>query len=263
MSVSAVAVLMKDQSLRSMKYAQRSGVPYVSFSDWVFDVGPEVALHIHAPARAPILLLGHVLGGTVTVAALHFARQFRRIRSIEVGAVLDEDDVGGPAAAVDMDRLSSAVPRSLVRERGRWRWLTGDEAARAFRAADGAIHQGRALPVLDVVSLAAATDAASVRVDLAMRPAASRPPGWRPSVEIAIDIEGEQHDGAIRRARHEIVDQDGHARLSALGLALAVERVLGLVGGPVAPGLYHPERLLDPAYVVERLVDFGARVRSL
>jgi hypothetical protein len=264
LSVSGVAVLLKDQSLRSLKFAQARGVPYVSFSDWVFDIGPEVALHIHRPARAPILLLGHVLGGTVSVAAVHFAREFRRVRSIEVGAVVDEDDVGGPAAAVDMDRLSSAVPRSLVRERGRWRWLAADEATRAFRAADGSIRQGRALPVLDVVSLAAATDASSVRVDLAVRPLASRPAESGPSVEVVIDIEGERHDGAMGRARHQIVDDDVHSRLSAIGLALAVERVLGLAGGaPVAPGLYHPEGLLDPDYVLGRLVDFGARVQRV
>jgi hypothetical protein len=264
MSVSGVAVLLKDQSLRSMKLAQASEVPYASFSDWVFDIGPEVALHIHRPARAPILLLGHVLGGTVSVAALHFAREFQRVRSIEVGVSVDEDDVGGPAAAIDLDRLASAVPRALVREHGRWRWLSADEATRAFRAADGAIRQGRALPALDVVSLAATTGAASVRVDLAVRPVAGRPAESGPSVEVVIDIEGEGRDGAIRTARHQIVDDDVHSRLSALGLALAVERVLGLTGGaPVPPGLYHPEGLLDPSYVLERLVDFGARVRRL
>ncbi len=52
---------------------------------------------------------------------------------------------------------------------------------------------------------------------------------------------------------------EGQAPLTALGIALAVERLLGLEGGDAsAPGLYLPEVLIDPAYYVRRMKEFGA-----
>jgi len=181
---SAVVVLLKDPVLHSMRYAQAHGLPYVSFSDFVFDIGPEVALYIRNPGAAPILLLGQFLGGTAALAALHFAREFRRVDSIAIGGVLDGDDLGGPVAQADIERLSRGAPRPLLREGGRFVWAGEAQATRRFIDADGIEREGQAYPLL------------------------------------------------------------------------------GLAGGaPVAPGLYHPEELMDPAYVIERLRGFGTEIR--
>ncbi|PTL77238.1 saccharopine dehydrogenase [Vitiosangium sp. GDMCC 1.1324] len=261
-SFSAVVVLLKDPSLNSMKYAQAKGVPYLSFSDFVFDIGPEVALYIQKPTSAPILMLGHFLGGTAVLSTLYFAREFRTVHAIEIGAVFDEEDVGGPVAQGDMERLTTkGVPNPLILKDGKWLWASGADAERRFTDVDGTERQGRAYPLLDVVSLAAATDARSIRVDGAVKEAASRRRGEGPSHEVVIEISGELRDGTTGSIRHELVDGDVHSGLSARGVALAVERLLGLAGGPpVAPGLYHPEGLLDPAYVVERLKEFGTKI---
>src|SRR3954451_4876323 len=56
-AVRAVAVFVKDSGMRSMRYAQEKGVPYVAFSDFTFDIAPAVGLFVHAPKRAPILML--------------------------------------------------------------------------------------------------------------------------------------------------------------------------------------------------------------
>lgn len=261
---SAVVVLLKDDTLNSMRYAQAKGLPYVSFSDFVFDIGPAVALSIQHPTRSPVLLLGHFLGGTVTLATLHFAREFRRVDAIEIGAVFDEEDVGGPAASGDMDRVTKDLPHPLLRKDGRFLWARGEDVHRDFVGVDGTQWRGRAFPLLDVVSLAAATEARTVRLDFAVREAASRPQGQGISHEVIIEITGEREDGTTGRVRHELVDADVHSGLSARGVALAVERLLGLAGGPpVTPGLYHPEGLLHPAAVVERLKEFGTRIRRV
>lgn len=261
---SAVVVLLKDDSLNAMKYAQAKGLPYVSFSDFVFDIGPEVARYIQHPTRSPVLMLGHFLGGTVTLATLHFAREFQRVEAIEISAVFDEEDVGGPAAQGDMERVTKDMPSPLVLEDGRFLWARGEDVSREFVGVDGTKWRGRAYPLLDVVSLGAETNARTVRLDFAVREAASRPSGQGVSHEVIIEITGEREDGTTGRVRHEIVDADVHSGLSARGVALAVERLLGLAGGPpVTPGLYHPERLLKPAYVVERLKEFGTRIRQV
>jgi len=256
---SAVVTLLKDETLNSMKYAQAHGLPYVSFSDYLFEISPQVALYVQKPTSAPILFLGHALGGATTLAALHFARELPSIATLDVAVAVYDDDHGGPATHADIERGGRVTP--LLRKNGQWIWAAGDEIARTVTAADGTKLRGSAYPVLDVVSLAAATDAPNVRFDLALRSAASRPVGKRPSLEMIFEIEGVDAEGKNRRVRHEIVDDEDLSTLSARGLAITVERLLGLAGGPpVPPGLYNPETILDPADVVRKLEAFGARI---
>ncbi len=257
---SGVVALLKDPALSSLKYAQARGVPYLSFSSYVFEIGPEVAHYVQKPTSAPILMLGHIFGGLATLAALHYAKELRKVDSIAIAGIVDPDDHGGPASKADFERLARDRPSALVREDGAWRWVRGPEGARRIVDAAGLEHQGEAIALVDVLSLAAATDARSLRVDFAARDAASRREGF--STEIIIEIAGERPDGTPAHVRHAIIDRDAFAGLSAHGAALATERLVGLDGGPPpAPGLYHPEVLLDPARVIERLKDLGVTVQ--
>lgn len=75
-----------------------------------------------------------------------------------------------------------------------------------------------------------------------------------------IEIAGDLKSGGSGAVRHEIVHPQGQAPLTGLCIALAVERMLGLVGGQApAPGLYFPELLLEPAHVVAQMKAHGAR----
>lgn len=256
---SAIAVLMKDPTLGTLAHAQRHGIAYLAFSDFVFDIAPLVARVIHAPQAAPVLLLGHTMGGTAALAALYLVQGLRRVDSLEIAAVLDEHDAGGPAAQADIAELAQGAPLPLVLQDGSFRWLPAATAGRRFTGADGRVHQGQAYPLMDVASLAAETDARSIRVDLALR----QRPAERVaelSNEVIIEVAGEQADGSAVRRRLELVHDDTYSALSAFGVAIALERLLGLVGGPpVAGGLHQPERLLDPSHVMARLQAFGVR----
>lgn len=260
----AVVLFVKDDTLSSLRHAQASGAPYVSISSGLFEIAPEVALHIHRPAAAPILLASHWLAGCAVLPTLHFAAEFEAIEAIEISAVLDEQDMGGPAAYVDYERLTGASPNALILRDGKWTWIGGDDAIRRFRDSDGAELEGRAYSPLDVTSLAAATDARSIRFDLAVGQSAARRRGEAFSTEIIIEITGRRPDAGTARVRHELVHPAGQAALTALAVALAVERLLGLAGGAaVAPGLYLPELLIEPATMVRRLRDFGTSIRRL
>ncbi|WAS93479.1 hypothetical protein [Nannocystis punicea] len=258
---SAVVTLLKDPWLNSLKYAQGRGLAYLSFASFAFEIGPELAHYVQGPERAPILMLGHVFGGIGTLAALHFAREFlKRVESIALAGVVDPDDQGGPASQADFERLVQQFPSALIRHDGLWRWVEGQDAVREIVDVTGVKRQGQALPLLDVVSLAAATDAKSLRVDFAAREST----GQGPSTELIVEIAGEGHDGERKQVRVELVDDDVYARLSAHGAALATERLLGLTGEPApAPGLYHPESLLEPGQVLRRLQELGVRVRRV
>lgn len=259
---SAVVMFVKDDTLHSLAFAQARGVPYLEISTAVFELGPAIGLFVHRPSSAPILIDGNWLAGTATLAALHFAREFRTIEAIEIAAVLDEQDVGGPAAYIDFERQTKAVPSALMLVDGKWTWATGDLASRSFKDVDGREMQGQAYSLLDVLSLATATGARSIRSDVALGESASRRRGEPFSSEIIIEIAGTRHDGTPARVRREIVHPQGQAPMTAVAVAVGVERLLGLAGGaPVPPGLYLPHVVIEPEHMLRRLEEFGAQIQ--
>lgn len=254
---SALLVFVKDAGMQSMRYAQDRGIPYVAFSDFAFDVAPMIGRFVHAPKSAPILMLGHLIGGIATLAALHFAKEFRRVSSIAISGVVGTDDTGGPAAQADFERYARGGHGALVLRDGGFTWLKDGAAARTFADGAGIERTGHALPLLDVASLAAATDARSIRVDLAVR-GDDEP---KSATEVIVEITGTREDGTRCTLRATLADADVHARISAYGAVLATERLLGLRGGaPVEPGLYAPENILDPGATVRRLIELGVSV---
>ncbi len=261
---SAVVMFVKDDTLNSLRFAQARHVPYVGISSGMFEIAPEVALHVHDPASAPILLNSHWLAGTATLPALYFAREFRTVESVAIAAVLDEQDMGGPAAYADYERYTTASPNALILHDGRWRWVGDEGRERRVKTVDGTEVLARAYGLLDVASLAAATGARSVRFDLTVGETASRRRGEAFSTEIVIEIEGAHADGTTRLVRHEIVHPAGQAPLTALGVGVSIQRLLGLVGGaPVAPGLYFPDVIIDPEAMLRRMTELGAQVRRV
>ncbi|RFA29294.1 hypothetical protein CAI21_09445 [Alkalilimnicola ehrlichii] len=254
---STVVVLLKDSGLNTMRFAQARKIPYIAFSNYAFEIAPEIALYAQQPARAPIALLGHHLGGVATLAALRFARDFRVVRSVAIGAIFGAEEIAGDTTQSDTDRVADAAPRPLMRKNGRWIWADAEEANRLFTDSTGAEREGQAYPLLDVVSIAATTGAESVRFDAAVRDADAS----ESFHEVVLELSGEQADGRIEHVRYSLRDEDVHQGLSARGLALAIERLLGLTGGtPLSPGLYLPENLLDPGDALSRIQELGAKL---
>jgi hypothetical protein len=258
---SAIVPFLKDETLNSLKYAQATGAAYLSISSGVFELGPEVAHYIHKPGSAPVVLGSSWLVGAATFPTLYFAKEFRNIEAIDIAVVLDEEDMGGPAAYADFDRLTKSAPRPLMLKNGKFIWADEENASRTVRDVDGVETKAQAYSPFDVLSLSAATDARSIRFDLVYGMSASRRRGEPFSTEIIIEITGERPDGTLGRDRHELVHPAGQAPVTALGVALVIERLLGLAGSaPVAPGLYFPETLIEPGYAIRRLKEFGMQI---
>jgi hypothetical protein len=256
---SAVLAFVKDDRLTAMRYAQRHGIPFVSLSSGTFEIGPEVAQYIHAPDAAPIVLASHWLAGAAIFPILNHAQAYDSIEQLNIGVLLDEEDMGGPAALADYNRITGYGPASLTVKGGRLHWVDGEDAKARYVSVDGVELEATAYSPFDVMALAARTGARDIRLDLAYNVSASRRRGEPFSTEIALDIEGTLKSGARVRRRHEIVHPQGQAPLTALGAALVVERMLGLEGGEAPPaGLYLPETLIAPAYYVRRMQEVGA-----
>jgi hypothetical protein len=78
------------------------------------------------------------------------------------------------------------------------------------------------------------------------------------STEIMIALAGETPEGEAHRERHAIVHPQGQAPLTALGVAMMLERLTGLDGRSATPaGLYFPEQLIDPDAYLRRLHAIG------
>lgn len=257
---SAVATFLKDDTLNSLRFAQARGIPYLSVSSGTFEMAPEVAQYIHHPDRSAVLMASHWLAGAAIFPVLHFAKEFASLDTIDIGVVLDDEDMGGPAAYADYERITTTAPNALVLREGSFEWLPQAAGARAVTSVDGVAMPAQAYSPFDIIGLAAATGARGIRLDLAMGASASRRRGEPFSTEIIIELRGTRADGGKASVRHEIVHPQGQAPLTALGVALGLERLLGLAGGaPVPPGLYLPDVLIAPGYAVRRLEESGAR----
>ncbi len=259
---SAVAMLVKDPTTNALRFALDRGIPYIDISTAAFEIAPEVALFAQRPSAAPVVLASNWLAGSATAATLHFARELQSVESIAIGAVLDTEDMGGPAAYADYERQTAAGPNALVLRDGRWQWLTPDAGKRTFTGVDGAPVEAQAYSLLDNLSLAAATSARSVRFDVAVTESASRKRGEPFSTEMVIAIEGTARTGERRQVRVEVVHPEGQAPMTAVGVSVLLERLLGLDGeAPPTPGLYLPDVLVRPERMVQRLEENGARFR--
>ncbi|MFJ6659214.1 saccharopine dehydrogenase [Streptomyces sp. NPDC091377] len=255
---SAVVAAVWDSHLHGLRYAQRHQVPYLSLSSGLTDIGPEVVAGAQRSTAAPMLLASHWCAGALVFAVLDLAREFERIDTIRADALLDENDAGGPAGLADLERWGAVTSAGLQRHGGRFAWVDGTDADVEVLTTDGRAVPGRSVPILDVPSLALATGASDVRFAFAIGESAGRRRGAGPSIEVRIDLEGVDAGGRALRTTRHLVHPEGQRPLTALGVALGVERLTGLRGPAVPAGIHTPEALIDPAYAAERLAEIGA-----
>lgn len=262
--VGAVAVHFTDARVAGLRFAQARRVPYVNISPGIAELGPEVASFIRDPTSSAVVLGTEWLVGATSVPTLHFARRFRRIDAIAIGALLDETDDFGPAAEGDLERQTKVMPAALERRDGSFVWRSGDALRSTVRALDGRVVDAMALSPNDVIGLATALDVPNVRFDLAVGVSSSRESGEKLSAEILIDIAGEGEDGRPLRTRYAVVHPQGQMPLTGLGVALLLERLMGLDGSDPAPsGLYFPHQLLRAERYLERFEAIGGTIREL
>ena len=262
--ISAVVVLYKDHSLAGLRFAQSRAVPHLSISSGVFEIAPEIASFMHTPHASAIVLGYEWLVGATTVPALELAKAFGELHEIRMGALVDEEDAGGPAVAADFEHLNHMMPAALTRKDGVYMWREGHDAKAVFHAVDGVEIAASGFSSIDVVGLASATNAQNVQFDLAMGVSSSRRRGEAFSTEIILELSGVDHDDRPLRTRHAVVHPAGAAVLTGMGIALILERLLGLDGKPpVSPGLYFPYQVLDATHYLARLSQEGGEVLEL
>ena len=262
--IGAVAVLYADERLTSLRYAHSRSIPHLGISSGIYEVAPEVAIHMQRPDAAAIVLGYEWLVGATTIAALTCANPYIRLDKIQIGALVDEEDQGGPAVAEDFERLASIMPSVLARKDGAFIWRKGDDMRCWFRAIDGTVIAASGFSSIDIAGLAAVTGASDINFAIGTGVSSSRRAGGAKSTEIIIELSGLDATGAPLRSRHAVVHPGGAAPLTALGVSMVLERLAGLDGRPAKQaGLFFPYQVLDHADYLGRLRQEGGQLMTL
>lgn len=262
-AVGAVAMFVKDDNLNGQAFAQVRNAGFVEISSAAFEIAPQAALYAQYPAAAPIVLASNWLAGASTFAAIDLAGRFSRVDSVLISALLDVEDIGGPAADADYDRQTNAGPSGLVRRQGTFAWVSGDSATGTLTTVDGRHLDAQVFGNLDVLSVSMATGAPDVVFQFAAGETSSRRRGFGPSHEIHIDIAGTSRDGHSSHVRRTLVHPQGQAPMTGLGVSLALEALLGRTGDAPAPGLYFPHTLIDSTTAVAALREIGTVITDV
>lgn len=257
--VAAVVMLVPDEGLRGLMLAQGLGAPYLSIGNWLVEVGAEMAHFMRAPKASAIVLASHWQGGAAVFLTHATVKNLDRVRSVKIGAIVDDRDAVGPATLADMARGSDSGG-ALAFEDGHRVWLSGASSQRVIKAVDGREIDAMAFAPYDVVSLHALTGAPNVRFDFASAISSSRLGGGDIATELVVEVEGDVGgEPQVRRSTIEFTK--GQAALTATSVALVLSRILGLEGGlPMSPGLYFPEHILSTEWFLDELVREGATV---
>jgi hypothetical protein len=261
--IRAVAVFYSDERLTGLQYAHARNIPHLGISSGIYEIAPEVAVFMQRPEAAAIVLGYEWLVGATTIATLECAKAFARVDDIVIGALVDEQDGGGPAVAEDFERLSKILPSALSRRDGAWIWRSGDETKTRFRAIDGTIIEATGFSSNDVAGLAAETGARNVEFNIATGVTSSRRRGEPKSTEIIIELAGEGKDGRALKSSHGVFHPGGAAALTVLGTSMILERLAGLNGPSTPAGLYFPYQVVDHVDYLSRLKKQGGSLIAL
>jgi hypothetical protein len=131
--------------------------------------------------------------------------------------------------------------------------------ARSINLYGGSSAIGHPMSTLDVPSIAAFTDARNIRFDFIIGESIGSSKGLRASHDMYAEIEGISSSGEHKKVRTIVSGPKGNSHLTAVGVYLIAERVLGLKGQTAQKtgGLYLPETIVSSGNIIRRLAEFG------
>ncbi|MER2298477.1 MAG: hypothetical protein ABS956_13420 [Pseudomonas sp.] len=258
MQLSGIALLTNDISTHPAKYAVTKGIPYTSIATQLVHLAPKLAVQIAGMKKSASLLQDTSFAGTLVLAALQIIEQFSRVDTITIGAVMDDQDLGGPASQSDAADFEGHAPAFLI-EGGAWVKPDSHQGSRTFELLDGSTCEGASFPSFDVPELSARFGAQSIRLDFAFAETPGRRLHGQPSVEIIYEISGLLTDGEAATVTVQLSHPRGQTVLTGIGVAVGIEELLGLREDKATPpGLYLPSTLIAPPHMTSRLKEAGA-----
>lgn len=233
-----------------------NGIACITVSELADQVSTTAFLSLHKTISAPIVFAGHWQAGLLTLIVKQLASGFSRITHIETAGLYDEKDPVGPLVA---EEVSGFVGKALIRQDGNWLYVDSKNNKRIIDLYGGSSTMGHPMSTLDVPSIAAFTNAQNIRFDFIVGESIGSSKGFAASHDLYIEIEGISLSGERKKLRTIVSGSKGNSHLTAVGVYLIAERILGLNGQPTQKigGLYLPETIVSSDNIVSRLEDFG------
>jgi hypothetical protein len=238
-------------------------IAHIGISKISDQVSPVLFAGLHSKPKRPIVLLGHWQAGTISAILQKAAEEFRHINKVELTALYDVRDPIGQMVVNELTNGESWINRGYIREKGNWKWVNAEKHIRFIYKENGNVMEGKPMASLDLPSIASITKASNIRFDLVQDESMGTIAGNKASHDVYIDLEGTLQSGEQIKQRTIVSDPNGQAHLTALGVLVSMERILGLDGDPPAPGGIHlPETLLSPEKAIARFKQFGVQILS-
>jgi len=233
-----------------------NGIACITVSELADQISPTAFLSLHKTISAPIVFAGHWQAGLLTLVVKQLAAKFSRIIRIETVGLYDEKDPVGPLVT---NEVTGFVGQALIRQEGKWLSVEAKNNARAIDLYNHSSTAGYPMSTLDVPSIAAFTGASNVRFDFAVGESIGSSKGLEASHDLYIEIEGVLLSGEKSKLRTIVSGPRGNSHLTAVGVYLITENILGLNGRSAQKkgGLYLPETIVSTDNIINRLKEFG------
>ena len=233
-----------------------NSIACITVSELADQISTTAFLSLHKTISAPIVFAGHWQAGLLTLVVKQMASGFSRITHIETAGLYDQKDPVGPLVE---EEVSGFVGKALMRHDGNWLYADSKNNARSIKLYGESSAIGHPISTLDVPSIAAFTGARNIRFDFIIGESIGSSKGLTASHDLYIEIEGTSSSGEHKKVRTIVSDPKGNSHLTAVGVYLIAERVLGLNGQTAQEigGLYLPETIVSSDNIINRLAAFG------
>ena len=235
------------------------GIACIAVSELADQIAPTAFLGLHKAIAAPVVYAGHWQAGLLTLMARELASKFSQIETIELAGLYDPKDMVGPLVA---NEVSGFVGEALIRKEGNWLSVQAKENPRTIHLHNGSSAIGYPMSTLDVPSIAAFTSAKNIRFDFITGESIGTGKGLHASHDLYITISGTLLSGEERTFSTIVSGPEGNSHLTAVGVYLITEKILGLNGESESKtgGLYLPETIISNQNISNRLKEFGVEV---
>ncbi len=236
-----------------------NGIACITVSELANQISTTAFLSLHKTISAPIVFAGHWQAGLLTLVVKELSSRFSRITRVETAGLYDEKDPVGPLVA---EEVTGFIGQALIRQDGNWLYVDSKENTRVLHLYDDSSVIGHPMSALDVPSIAAFTNAYDIRFDFAVGESIGSNRGLTASHDLYIEMAGLSLSGERKKLRTIVSGPKGNSHLTAVGVYLIAEKILGLKGqsGQKTGGLYLPETMILSENIISRLSEFGIQI---
>ena len=286
-TIDAVAALVSDPDDYLLRDAIARGAAYVDIARGAAAQSRAYVVASLLDVMAPVMFASNWMAGVPAILARKLTAEFADVDSVSIDILFFGTDKGGPDSQGVDETLSHPF---ATRTAGEWRFRPQMSDGKRVRFPSGVTRTAFAMNFADQATVALSTGAKNAAIRLALDSAfnsaamrfivhsglwaAIQGPsfGWlrralthSPSKggarhEFVVEVSGRLADGSAARRNVDVLAPKGQSHLTAIGVVANLERVLGLQGPRLRPGVAVPETDADPDRLLALLKDEGVQV---